>query len=127
MKINISQRDGIPIYLQIIQQIKNLIVSKRIVENHELPPIRVLAEQLIVNPNTIARAYRELEVAGWIYKKRGSGTFVAPISDELTQQTCQQQIRSQIESVFKQAEQLNISPAQIIEMVQQQSKLESKE
>ena len=127
MNIHITQREGVPIYLQIIKQIKNLIVSKRIIEDQELMPIRVLAEQIVVNPNTVAKAYRELELAGWIYKKRGSGTFVSALNPKLTEETCQQQIRSQIELLLEQAEQLNISTEQILEMVRQHSKIEPKE
>ena len=70
MQIHISANDGVPIYLQIVNQVKYLIASGRLKSEDELPPIRVLADRLIINPNTVARAYRELEVAG-----RWSGEF----------------------------------------------------
>jgi GntR family transcriptional regulator len=63
MQIHIQAQDGVPIYLQVMQQIKYLVASGRLEPGEELPSIRSLAEQLLVNPNTIARAYRELEVA----------------------------------------------------------------
>jgi len=56
VQIRISASDGIPIYLQIVNQVKYLAASGRVVPGEELPPIRVLAEQLLVNPNTVARA-----------------------------------------------------------------------
>ena len=59
--IHISQGDGVPIYLQIVNQVKYLVAAGRLAPGEELPPIRVLAERLLVNPNTVARAYRELE------------------------------------------------------------------
>ena len=64
MQIHISPTDGLPIYLQIVNQIKYLAACGRLAPGEELPSIRALAEQLVVNPNTVARAYRELELAG---------------------------------------------------------------
>jgi GntR family transcriptional regulator len=64
VQLHISPRDGVPIYLQIVNQIKYLVAAARLAAGEELPPIRTLAEQLLVNPNTVARAYRELEAAG---------------------------------------------------------------
>ena len=69
--------DGVPIYLQIVNQVKYLVAVGRLAPGEELPPIRVLAEKLVVNPNTVARAYRELEAAGVVEKRRTAGTFVA--------------------------------------------------
>ena len=70
MQIHISPSDGLPIYLQIVNQVKYLVASGRLAPGEELPPIRTLAEQLVVNPNTVARAYRELESAGIVTKRR---------------------------------------------------------
>src|SRR6185312_14149984 len=77
MQIRISESDGIPIYLQIVNQVKYLVGAGRLEAGEELPPIRVLAERLLINPNTVARAYRELEVAGVVTKRRTAGTFVS--------------------------------------------------
>src|SRR5436309_10429066 len=77
MQIHISPNDGVPIYLQIVNQVKYLVASGRLAAGEELPPIRTLAEQLVVNPNTVARAYRELELLGIVEKRRTNGTFVA--------------------------------------------------
>ena len=77
MRIHISSSDGVPIYLQIVNQVKYLVASGRLAPGEELPPIRVLAERLVVNPNTVARAYRELEAAGVVEKRRTAGTFVS--------------------------------------------------
>jgi GntR family transcriptional regulator len=76
MQIHISANDGVPIYLQIIYQVKRLIASGRLRAGDELPPIRVLAEQLVVNPNTVARAYLELERGGLVTKRQGAVTYV---------------------------------------------------
>ena len=76
MQIHITSSDGVPIYLQIVNQVKYLVASGRLSPGEELPPIRTLAEQLLVNPNTVARAYRELETAGVVTKRRTAGTVL---------------------------------------------------
>ena len=77
MQIHLSAADHVPIYQQIVNQVKYLVASGRMEPGEELPPIRVLAERLVVNPNTVAQAYRELEREGVVYVRRGQGTFVA--------------------------------------------------
>src|SRR5258706_14025373 len=83
VKLHISAHDGVPIYLQIVNQVKYLVASGRLAPGEELPPIRTLAEQLLINPNTVARAYRELELAGIVTKRRTPGTFVADVTSRL--------------------------------------------
>lgn len=77
MNLRIDPADGVPIYLQIFNQVKRLVASGRLSKGEELPPIRALAEQLIINPNTVARAYLELERSGIVTKRHGSGTYVS--------------------------------------------------
>src|SRR6478609_3733342 len=83
MDIHIAPHDGTPIYLQIVNQVKYLVASGRLTTGAELPAIRVLAEQLLVNPNTVARAYRELELAGVVEKRRTAGTYVSDAASPL--------------------------------------------
>ena len=61
MQIHISPHDGVPIYRQIVNQVKYLVAAGRLKRGDEMPPIRRLAEDLLINPNTVARAYRDLE------------------------------------------------------------------
>src|SRR5213080_4573027 len=83
MQLHISANDGVPIYLQIVQQVRYLVAAGRLVAGEELPPIRVLADQLRINPNTVARAYRELETAGVVTKRRTAGTYVSDAGSPL--------------------------------------------
>src|SRR5688572_16571714 len=77
MQIHISEQDGVPIYQQIVNQVKHLVYSGRLKPEEELPSIRALAEKLLINPNTVARAYRELENEGIVIKKRTTGSYIS--------------------------------------------------
>ncbi len=122
LDIYISQSDGIPVYLQIINQVKQLVAAKRLVVDQELPAIRVLAEQLLINPNTVARAYRELESAGWVYKRRGSGTFISDKPSPLSNQERQRIIDEKIKSLLAEAQQMDISVVKVIKRIEEISK-----
>src|SRR5689334_12571695 len=69
---------GVPIYLQIMEQVKHGIETGALRPGDQLPGIRPLAEELVINPNTVAKAYRELEHAGVIELRHGAGAFVSP-------------------------------------------------
>jgi len=75
--VNIDPSNGLPIYMQIVQQIKRGIAVGRLQPEDPLPSVRQLATELRVNPNTVARAYLDLEIEGVIYKRQGHGTFVS--------------------------------------------------
>src|SRR5918912_2434064 len=68
---------GVPIYLQLIEQVKHSIETGALRPGEQLPGIRPLAEQLVINPNTVAKAYRELEHEGVIELRHGTGAFVS--------------------------------------------------
>ena len=79
--IHINTRDPRPIYLQLKEGLCRLIVTGALAEGERLPSVRELAGQLAINPNTIQRAYRELESEGFIYSMTGKGSFVAPLQE----------------------------------------------
>jgi GntR family transcriptional regulator len=74
----IEFHSGIPVYKQIINHIQAAIAAGRLKEGDQLPAIRALHQKLDVNPNTVAKAYRELALTGVIVAEHGSGSFVAP-------------------------------------------------
>ena len=76
MIFRINQFSGIPLYLQLIQQVKHAVETGALREGDQLPTIRKLAEDLVMNPNTVVRAYRELEHEGILDLKHGSGAFI---------------------------------------------------
>ena len=75
--IQLNYRDSKPIYEQIKEGLRRLVVTGALSAGEKLPSVRELASQLAINPNTIQRAYRELENEGYIYTLVGKGTFVA--------------------------------------------------
>lgn len=75
--IQLNYRDSKPIYEQIKDGFRKLIISNSLSVNEKLPSVRELASGLAINPNTIQKAYRELESEGYVYSVAGKGTFVA--------------------------------------------------
>src|SRR6202034_2108440 len=72
----LNQSSGIPLYLQLMEQVKHAIETGALREGDQLPTIRRVAEDLVMNPNTVVRAYRELEHEGVLELKHGSGAFI---------------------------------------------------
>jgi GntR family transcriptional regulator len=122
MQIHVSPTDGIPIYLQIVNQIQYLISSGRLAAGEELPPIRVLAEQLIVNPNTVARAYRELELAGAVEKRRTAGTYVAEGGSRLARKERLKILARRIDALLAESKQMNVPLDEIIDLLRQRDR-----
>ena len=75
--ISLNYRDSRPIYEQIKSELRKLIVTRALGRDDKLPSVRALAAQLAINPNTIQRAYNELETEGYIYSIPGKGSFAA--------------------------------------------------
>jgi GntR family transcriptional regulator len=118
--IQLSPNTGVPVYLQIVQQIKQLIATGRLQAQDELLPIRQLAEVLLINPNTVARAYRELEQETWVYKRRGAGTFVSEqVADVAVDKS---RLHQQIDDLLAEASHVNCSMAELINLIKQRSK-----
>jgi GntR family transcriptional regulator len=68
---------GVPLYLQLIEQVKHAVETGALRAGEQLPGIRALSEELVINPNTVAKAYRELEREGVIELRHGAGAFIA--------------------------------------------------
>ena len=75
--IQLNYRDAKPIYEQIKDGLRKLVITNSLIANEKLPSVREMASKLAINPNTIQKAYRELEVEGYVYTVAGKGTFVA--------------------------------------------------
>jgi GntR family transcriptional regulator len=122
MQLHVSPAEGVPIYLQIVNQVKYLVSSGRLAAGEELPPIRALAEQLLINPNTVARAYRELELAGVVEKRRTTGTYVSGAASPLARRERLKIIGRRVDALLAEARQMDVSLDDVIDLVRQRDR-----
>ena len=109
--IQLNYRDSRPFYQQIMENIRQLIVSEVLMPDEKLPSVRDLASSLAINPNTIQRAYRELEADGYVYFLAGKGTFVAPRTDATAART--KELMRSFEDTVRELLYLNISEQEL--------------
>ena len=122
MQIRISTSEGVPIYRQIASQVKYLVASDRLAEGEQLPSVRALAEQLVVNPNTVARAHRELETDGVIASRQGAGSFVTGNGSPLAQRTKRKMLQERIDALLAEANAMDVDVPTIVNMLRQRSR-----
>ena len=117
--ITINYRDPRPIYEQIQTELRRLMLSGVLPPGSRLPSVRELAGQLAINPNTIQRAYRELEADGYILSVAGKGSFVAQV-DQLAEQLAEQQKKQAVDAFRAAAQklrQLGLTQAQLAQLL----------
>src|SRR5262245_36397495 len=127
MHIQISPSDGVAIYQQIVSQVRYLVAAGRLKAGEELPPIRVLAEQLTVNPNTVARAYLELEHAGIVTKRHGSGTYVSEARATVSSREKNRILAKRIDALLAEARHLDVSLGAVIDLLRERDGAMQKE
>lgn len=76
LEFSLDPKSGVPFYKQIIHQVEMAIANGRLAKDEQLPTVRSLAVDLRINPNTVARAYSELEIRGIVTTQQGTGTFI---------------------------------------------------
>ena len=113
--LHLNYRDPRPIYEQIRTQLQKLILSGAMPPGEKLPSVRDLAAQLAINPNTIQRAYRELESTGYILSIAGKGSFVAEVASILTQK--QEAAVSHFLSSAEELRELGLSDEMLIDLL----------
>lgn len=126
MLLHVNPATGVPLYLQIQQQVKHVVGAGALKPGAALPSVRKLAGDLRINPNTVARAYLELEREGVIRTVPGGGTFVAeggPLG--LLKAERMRRLRPHARQIAVEGLQLRLTPAEILDLVQ--SELEALE
>jgi len=119
MQIKLDFRSGIPIYVQIIDQIKHLVATGVLRPDDQLPTVRQLASDLRVNFNTIARAYRMLDEAGVISTQQGRGTYILDQpSPEAAERVRQEALEGLTRRYLTDAARLFYTPEEVSEIVQ---------
>ena len=111
--IILDYRDTRPLYEQIVDKFQNLIIRGVLEPNSRMPSVRSLAVELSINPNTIQRAYSELERTGFIYTVKGRGNFVA--YDDSLREVRRAELYEKLEALAKEAGELGVSRAQLAE------------
>jgi GntR family transcriptional regulator len=104
---------GVPIYLQLMEQVKHGIETGALRPGDQLPGIRPLAEELVINPNTVAKAYRELEHEGVIELRHGAGAFVAKTARPKKQTANMLEGQSIVTSAVEQLRQRGVTDEEI--------------
>lgn len=114
--IQLNYRDAKPIYEQIKEGIRKLVVSNALSANEKIPSVREMASKLAINPNTIQKAYRELEGEGYIYTVAGKGTFVAERKEVF--ETRQSELLEAFDEVVTELLFLSVKKERLIERIE---------
>ena len=123
LTLQIDFRSGLPIYTQIVNQVQAQVVSGILTHGDQLPTVRALAEELRVNFNTVARAYRILDEARIISTQQGRGTFITEIPPpKIKEKLRQETLEALTQRFISEATRLEFSKAEIRQMVSDQLK-----
>ena len=117
IKFSLDPSNGVPIYRQIIQQIEYAILSERMQSGDQLPTIRSLAVELKTNPNTIAKAYGELEIRGILATQVGSGTFISDKKPVMEDDSLNRKIREVLARFIHEMNDLGVDKRELIALI----------
>ncbi|TWU23587.1 GntR family transcriptional regulator [Bythopirellula polymerisocia] len=106
-----------PIYRQLADQVRAAVARGRVQPGERLPSVRQLSRELVVNPNTVARAYTELEREGTLVTQQGRGVFVAEPRNDLTKRARQKQLEEQLDQLFVEAVHLGFSADELLALI----------
>ncbi len=115
----INYRDSRPIYEQVVDEIEQMVVHEVLLPDSQLPSVRQMAAELSINPNTIQRAYGELEGRGVIYSVKGKGNFVSPNGAVLRERRMED-IRTQFLALLETAKKMGIEDKTFIKWIKEQ-------
>ncbi|MGM7701786.1 GntR family transcriptional regulator [Pseudalkalibacillus sp. Hm43] len=118
---NLDVRSRKPIYEQLVERFKELIISEVMKKDEKLPSVRTLAQQLTINPNTIQKAYRELETQGYIYSIKGKGSFVSETTDVVNTEKLQK-VEKDLSKLILEALYLGMTVPQLQALVEETEK-----
>jgi GntR family transcriptional regulator len=116
LNISISTGSSIPIYKQITDQIRHAVATGKLTVADQLPSVRALAEELVLNPNTVARAYADLAREGLIEARAGRGVFVIPKRRVFNREEGRRRLEPLIDAVMGEAMAMDFTPEQLQEV-----------
>lgn len=117
MGLYIDTSSRLPIYQQLVQQIRESIARGELQPEESLPSVRQLSKDLVVNPNTVARAYTELERAGLLVSRPGRGIYIAKVRNELTRAARDQRLTEQLDQWLTEAVHLGYAADEVLSLV----------
>ncbi len=120
MKFFINLQSGVPIYRQLIMQIEKGVAAGILMPKEQLPTIREVALELTINPNTVARAYRELEAKGIIISVHGRGTYISEDINSDIKSKSERIIREEFKEIINEAKQFGIMPERIMDILKEE-------
>lgn len=107
-----------PIYEQLVERLKELIITEVLKIDEQLPSVRTLAQQLTINPNTIQKAYRELEIQGYIYSIKGKGSFVSSANDSQNTEKLHK-VKNDLIKLLSEAMYLGVTAEELIAIIEE--------
>jgi GntR family transcriptional regulator len=116
----ISAHNGVPIYEQIVRQVKFAVAGGLLAPGELVPSVRELARELTINPNTVARAYRELQTEGILETVRGTGLEIAARAGRLCSDERLKLVRARLKEVFREARQSRLDVKQLRALVERE-------
>jgi GntR family transcriptional regulator len=120
LHLQLDDRSGVPVYRQMMDQIKYYVAGGTLRPGDQIPSIRELAAALTVNPTTVVKAYTELEREGVIEKRHGKGAFISAASVQLTQAEQETAIRRSAKHLAVEATQLQVPSPKVIHVVSEE-------
>ncbi len=122
MEFAIETTAGVPIYLQLTEQICAAIARGRLLPEERLPSVRELSQRLVVNPNTVARAYTELERQGTLYTRPGLGVFVSSTRATLSRAERRQKLQRAADQLLIEAVRLGCDSDEVLDLLDERIK-----
>ena len=114
---NIDITSSVAVYVQIENHVQFAISSGRLKPGDQLPSVRELSERLGVNPNTVAKAYRDLEVMGLLFTRRGMGVFINKNVEQKCREECRRRIIERLHEVVAEAKAAGMSRDEVVKIV----------
>lgn len=118
MEFHVDTASSMPIYRQLAEQIRTAIARGRLQANGRLPSVRELSRRLVINPNTVAKVYTELEREGLLITRHGLGVFVAPPGSDLTKKARKERLITSLDAFFTEAVLLGFSAEEVRTLIQ---------
>ena len=122
MQFEISSTSRVPIYQQLVRQVREGIARGDLKAEQQLPSVRQLSRDLVINPNTVARAYTELEREGLLSNRPGRGVFVAEPRDELTKDARRRRLLESLDRLLTEAVHLGFTEEEVARLVATRSR-----